>query len=99
MQDVHDRWIKEVLDFINARRNGDRSAAAFPEFSVMTVLDDIGAPLPTRVQLDGCQIYSAEGGFSITDDLITRDIPFSFRTLQLVDGFEYTDAGVTPITA
>jgi hypothetical protein len=33
VQDVHDKWALRVWRFIRARRDGDRTANAFPEFS------------------------------------------------------------------
>jgi hypothetical protein len=44
VQDVDDHWALRVYRFIVARRSGDRSAAFFPEFSIVTQIDDIGAP-------------------------------------------------------
>jgi hypothetical protein len=93
-QDVDDSFTLQVYNFVVARRTGDRSAAAFPEFSLVTLLDDIGAPAVTRWQLDGCQLFSYSGGFNQADDLITRQIPFTFRTERPLDSFVYGDSGV-----
>jgi hypothetical protein len=94
VQDVDDHWALRVYRFIVARRSGDRSAAFFPEFSIVTQIDDIGAPKKTRWQLDGCQLFTYSGGFDQATDLLTRQIPFTFRSERPLDAFEYTDAGV-----
>lgn len=93
-QDLDDRFALLVWRFIDARRRGDRSAAAFPEFSIITVLDDVGAPMPSRWQLDGCTLFQLDGGHSQEDDLLVRDTPFSYRSERPLDAFEYTSAGV-----
>lgn len=94
VQDVHDKWALKVWRFVRARRDGDRSAASFPEFSLVTKLDDIGAPDQTRWQLDGCQLFEYSGGHSQEDDLLIREIPFSFRDDKPLHAFEYTDDGI-----
>jgi hypothetical protein len=94
VQDVHDRWALRVWRFIRARRDGDRSAAAFPEFSLVTKLDDIGAPDQTRWHLDGAQLFQYSGGGSQEDSVLIREIPFSFRDDWPEHAFEYTDDGI-----
>lgn len=93
-QDVHDKWALRVWRFVRARRNGDRGAAAFPEFQIITKLDDIGAPDQTRWQLDGCQLFEYSGGHSQEDALLIREVPFSFRDDKPLHAFEYTDSGI-----
>lgn len=94
VQDVHDHWALRVWRFLQARRNGDRSSATMPEFSIITKLDDIGAPDQTKWQLDGCQLFQFSGGHSQEEDLLVRDIPFTFRTERPLRAFEYSDNGV-----
>jgi hypothetical protein len=94
-QDIDDYFRRLVWGFLEARRRGDRAAAAqFPELNILTVIDDIGAPAPSRWALRGVQLFSYSGGFSQDDDILTRDVPASFREDGPVDTFEYTDAGV-----
>lgn len=97
-QDVDDHFALLVYRFIVARRNGDRSSAYFPEFSVQTKLDDIGAPQATVWQLDGCQLFTYSGGHDQAVDLLQRQIPFSFRDERPISAYEYTDAGVSTFT-
>jgi hypothetical protein len=94
VQDVDDHWALRVYRFVVARSNGDRSAAFFPEFSIITKIDDIGAPRATRWQLDGCQLFTYSGGFDQSTDLLTRQIPFSFRSERPLDAYEYVNNGV-----
>lgn len=94
IQDVDDHFALLVYNFVVARRNGQRNAAAFPSFSIQTKIDDIGAPMATVWQLDGCQLFQYTGGFDQATDLLTRQIPFSFRSERPLQAFEYTDGGV-----
>lgn len=98
-QDVDDHFALITWRFLDARRRGDRSAAAFPEFSIVTVLDDIGAPRPSRWQLDGCNLYQLDGGHEQETDLLVRDTPFSYDNERPVDAFEYTDSGIATTRA
>lgn len=93
-QDLDDHYRLLIYRFFKARREGDRSAAAFPEFNLITKLDDIGAPQATRWLLEGCQLFQYDGGHSQDDDLLIRDVPFSFRDDRPLDAFEYGDNGI-----
>lgn len=97
-QDIHDKWALRVWRFLDARRRGDRNAAFFPEFDIITKIDDIGAPRVTRWSVEGCQLFQYEGGHSQEDDLLQRDIPFAFRDDRPLEAFEYTDGGVVVTT-
>jgi hypothetical protein len=92
--DVDDRWRLFVWRFFEARRAGNRAAAAFPEFDIMTKIDDIGAPAISQWALEGCQFFSFDGGHGQDDGLLTRDVPFNFRRARPVDTFEYGPAGI-----
>lgn len=94
VQDVDDKWALRVYNFLVARREGDRSSATFPEFSIVTKLDDIGAPDESRWQLDGCQLFQFGGGFNQEDALLIRDIPFTFRSERPLHAFQYTESGI-----
>jgi len=93
-QDVDDQWRRLVWGFCQARRRGDRDAAAeFPAFNVVTQIDDIGAPAKTRWALQECQLFSYSGGFSQEDQLLVRDVPFTFDDDFPLDSFEYAEGG------
>lgn len=94
VQEVDDHWALWVYNFVLARRNGDRRAAQLPSFSIVTKVDDIGAPRATSWQLDGCTLFSYAGGFDQAADLLTRQIPFHFNSERPLDAFEYVDGGI-----
>lgn len=94
-QDIHDKWARIVWRFLKARREGDRKVAAeFPVFDLIVQIDDVGAPAKTRWLLRDCQLYSYGKGFSSEEQLLVRDVPFTFEDDEPLDSFEYTDAGV-----
>lgn len=93
--DVDDHWRRYVSEWLKARRRGDRQRAAeFPEFTIITQIDDIGAPAPTRWALRGCQLFQYSGGYSTDENLLTRDVPFTFYEDEDLDSYEYADGGV-----
>lgn len=93
MQDIDDRWRLESWRFFRARRNGDYSVQP-PEFDLVTKLAHSGAPSETRWQLLGCQTFSYSGGYSNEDDVLTRELPLSFRDDAPLHAFEYGDSGI-----
>lgn len=92
--DVDDRWRLFVWRFFQARKNGDRASAAFPEFDIITKVDDIGAPAPSVWVLEGCQFFGYDGGHSQDDALLVRDVAFSFREDRPLEAFEYGPNGI-----
>jgi hypothetical protein len=94
-QDVDDRWARRVWAFLRARKRGDRATAAqFPVFDLITQIDDVGAPAPTRWALRDCNLFQYGKGHSQDDNLLLRDVPFSFRDDEPLDSYEYTAGGV-----
>lgn len=91
-QDVDDRFKLLVWTYVDARRRGDRSALP-PEFDLIVAIDDTHSPAATRWILKGCQLYQYSGGYSMDDDLITREIPFSYRDDAPLDSFIYGGQG------
>lgn len=92
--DVDDRWRLFVWRFFDARRRRDRSAAEFPEFDIITKIDDIGAPRASVWALIGCQFFQYDGGHAQDDDILVRDVPFTFREDYPIDAFEYGENGL-----
>lgn len=92
MQDIDDRWRLEAWRFFRDRKQG--LAVQPPEFDLVTKLSSPGAPDETRWQLLGCQIFSYSGGYSNEDDVLTREIPMSFRDDNPLHAFEYGDTGI-----
>lgn len=91
-QDLHDRWALMILDFIAARISGDPSTAVLPVFSLTTKLAQVGLPI-TRYGLYDCEIFQAELGFGMEEDLLVRDVPFSCDRAVLLEGFVYSPNG------
>ena len=92
MQDIDDRWRLDMWRFFAARKRGE--FAQPPEFDLVTKLASPGAPDETRWQLLGCQTFSYSGGYSNEDDVLTREIPFSFRDDNPLHAYEYGDSGI-----
>lgn len=92
--DIDDRWRLFIWRFAEARRNGDRSGAGFPTFDIITKLADIGAPANSVWVLESCSMFQMDGGHSQDDQLLVRDVPFSYRRERPLEAFEYGDNGV-----
>lgn len=93
--DVDDHWRRYVWTWLQARKRGDRETASeFPEFTIVTQIDDIGAPAKTRWAIRGCQLFSYDGGYNQEDALLVRDVPFTFDDDEPLDSFEYVAGGV-----
>jgi hypothetical protein len=92
--DLDDRWRLFVWRFFQARKRGDRASATFPKFDIITKLDDIGAPMATRWVLRDCQFFQYDGGHGQDDDLLVRDVPFTFRDDEPLEAFEYGSNGI-----
>lgn len=93
--DVDDKWRRFVWGWLQARKRNDRETAAeFPEFTILTQIDDIGAPAKTRWALYACNLYTYSGGSAQEDAYLVRDVPFTFRDDAPIDSFEYVDGGV-----
>lgn len=93
MQDFDDRWRLEVWRFFKARRQGNFDVEV-PIFNIVTRLASPGAPAETRWQLTDCQLFSYSGGYSNEDDVLTRELPFSFREDDPLSAYEYGDNGI-----
>lgn len=92
--DVDDRWRLFVWRYLEARRNGDRGAAGFPEFDIITKINDIGAPMASVWVLEGCQIFGYDGGHGQDEALLTRAVQGTYRRDRPLEAFEYGPAGV-----
>lgn len=92
-QDVDDRFKLEVWRYIDARRRGDRTAT-IPNFNLVTKIDDTNAPDYTQWALIGCQLFSYSGGYSNEDDLLNREVPFTFQDDKPLHAFEYAESGI-----
>lgn len=104
-QDIDDRFKLEVWRYVRDRSNAVRGPVGSitslpPEFNLIVKIDDLHAPGATRWELIGCQLYTYSGGYSNDDDILTREVPFSFRDDRPLDAIEYTKDGIitgTPV--
>lgn len=87
--DLDDRWRLHVWNFLEARRRGDRAAAAFPEFTIITKVSDPGAPYDSTWAVEGCQFFQLDGGHGQDDDNLQRDVPFVYRHERPLEAFAY----------
>lgn len=95
IQSLDDAWPLQVWRFVQARRNGDRSnAASIPTFSIVTKLDDVGAPDVSQWQLDDCMLFTYMGTMGQDVDLLTHNIPFSFRDDHPLHAWAYGPNGI-----
>lgn len=95
-QDLHDKWALRIWRFVRARRNGDPGTAQMPVFDLITKLSDIGSPGVTRWQLDDCMLFEYSGGFSADDQLLMREVPFTFEDESPLDSFEWKPGSTEP---
>lgn len=91
MQDVDDRWKYEVWSFFEERRQGNFSAQV-PVFNLVTKLQ--GGAVETLWQLTGCQLFGYSGGYSNEDDLLSRELAFSFQSDRPTKAFAYGAGGI-----
>lgn len=96
-QDVHDKWALRVWKFLRARRDGDALGNSFPVFDLITKIADSGAPDSTRWQLEDVQLFEYSGGGSTDDQIIIREVPFTFRDDKPLHAFEYDTSGVVQV--
>lgn len=99
---VHSRWEKEFHDFTENRA----ANITLRTFDLkLTVADpgayQIGPGQPGRISwmLHGVQIWRMPLGFSITDDLIDRELPVTWESEEPLEWFGVDDQGkVTPFS-
>lgn len=92
-QDVDDRWRMVLYNFFSARDQDIPKQP--PRFDLLTVLtggplDASGASVNSEWVLEGCRIYGYDGGFSSTDDVIERELTFTFENERPQNAFQYT---------
>jgi hypothetical protein len=61
-------------------------------FQLVLQYDDPDALGKEQWQLNGCLLWRLPFGFSITDDLVDREIPFTWETEQPIYAFEAASA-------
>lgn len=102
IQHVDLSWEREIRQFLTQTLEERRAARGTPlaglrPFQLQIVLDDPDALGREIWQLEGCLLWRLPLGFSITDDIINRELPFTWENERLLEGFIRT-GGVDPAT-
>lgn len=88
IQKIDAYWEKEILDWIAGRNSADRdtqvAASAAHVFDLKLQIDDPEAFGREAWELKGCQLWRIPLGFSITDDIIDREFPFTWEYENLI---------------
>lgn len=95
IQKIDTRWELELKQFLTDRQRyleGIEGAVApkLRQFDLKLEYADPGALGRESWQLHGCQVWQLPLGFSITDDFVTRSLPFSWESEEVVSAF-YVD--------
>jgi hypothetical protein len=59
-------------------------------FNLQIRLDDPDALGFETVQLEGCLLWRLQMGFNITDDIVTREFPFTWERERYINHFSRT---------
>lgn len=84
------QWLSQGL----ATRRANRDPAA-RQFDLKLQVNDPEAYDVESWLLSGCMIWRLPLGFSITDDIIDREFPFTWESEKPVDAFVVTDDNAT----
>jgi hypothetical protein len=98
IQKIDARWELEIFRFLNtslAQRRANRGTAnaTLRTFDLKIEVDDPEAGYEAW-QLENCQIWRLPLGFSITDDIINREFPFTWESERPLSAFTYNAQGV-----
>lgn len=98
IQKIDARWELEIFRFLNASLAARRAARGTPQatlrtFDIKLELDDPEAGYEAW-QLENVQIWQMPIGFSITDDIISREFPITWESERPLSAFVYNSQGV-----
>lgn len=97
IQKIDAYWEEELLAWIAGRNSTDRDTQVASSqahiFDLKLQIDDPEALGREAWQLTGCQLWRIPLGFSITDDIIDREFPFTWEYETLI---ESPDTGAAP---
>lgn len=102
IQKIDSFWEMEMFAFLSnsideRRKKRGTGDAALRPFQLQLELDDPDALGYELWQLDGCLIWRLPLGFSISDDLVNRELPLTWETERPLAHFERTGT-IDPIT-
>ena len=105
VQKIDAKWELEMFRFLNASLAARRAArpngvlpltslanATLRTFDLKIEVDDPEAGYEAW-QLENCQIWRMPLGFSITDDIINREFPFTWESERPLSAFTYNAQG------
>lgn len=89
IQKIDAAWEIDLLNWLKGRQeglteSGKRTNTDSHVFDLQIVIDDPEAYDYESWQLLGCQIWRVPLGFSITDDIIDRELPFTWESETLI---------------
>lgn len=99
IQKIDSRWELEIYRFLSASLAARRAARntgqgiVLRQFDIKLELDDPDAGYEAW-QLEGVQIWNMPVGFSITDDIISREFPITWESERPLAAFVYNAQGV-----
>lgn len=81
---IDSRWENEILTYLAGRATG---AAKLKPFQMVLEVNDPDALGKETWQLNGCILWRFSVGFSITEDIQQRELPFTWESEQLLFGY------------
>jgi len=96
IQKIDSKWELELYRFLSqslATRRANRGATTLRTFDLSLRIDDPEAYDYEEWQLENCQIWRMPLGFSITDDIIDRELPITWENERPLHAFEVDGAG------
>jgi len=89
VQKIDSKWEYELYTYLSARKSRSTQTPMQP-FSMELEYDDPDALGEEKVRLDGCLIWRLPIGFSIGDDLVEREFPFTWEDETFLKAFRAT---------
>jgi hypothetical protein len=86
VQKIDSKWEIEVWEFLSKRKSRSTQVPMKP-FSMELEYDDPDALGEEKIRLEGCLIWRLPVGFSIGDDLVEREFPFTWEDETYLKAF------------
>ncbi len=104
-QKIDSRWEYSLFSFLSRRqawlKNPTGLAPKSPQFSLKIAYRDPDTAGQEEWTLTGCQIWRASLGFNITDDIVNREVPFTWESETPTTAYKIDSIGAdgTPVTS
>ena len=86
VQKIDSFWEMEIFKYLSNRKSRQTQTAMSP-FSLELEYDDPDALDMEKIRLDGCLFWRLPIGFSIGDDLVEREFPFTWEDETYLKAF------------